>query len=209
MQPIRVLLANPHPIVRSELRSLLERDPLIRVVGEAANGREAIVLAEYQRPAVAILEMNFDRIRGIDVARAILSGSSVTRIVFVSAVGDEGYVDEAFHAGARGYVLGNSADTDLCRAVAVVAAGGAFLSSSIGRSLVDNWSLGRKAQESTLTEREKLIFLLLAEGRTETDIAHLLEMSESQARLECKAVESSLQSLQISKLLISAPQNGL
>ncbi len=132
MQQIRVLIANHHPIVRNGLRALLERDSRIRVVAEAANGREAITLADYRHPEVVVLDVDLHLIRGIDVARAISESEPKTRIVFVSSVAEESYVQEAFRAGARGYVLENLAQTDLLTAISAVVEGGVFVSSPAG-----------------------------------------------------------------------------
>ncbi|HEY1950463.1 MAG TPA: response regulator transcription factor [Bryobacteraceae bacterium] len=203
MEHIRVLLANHHPIVRNGLRSLLERDSKIRVVGEAANGREAIVLTEYQRPDVAILDLELHSVRGIDVARTISSKDPKTRVVFVSGLMDEGYLQEAFNAGARGYVLGDSAQADLVRAVSVVAAGGMFLSPLIGCTLIDDWNRRRDRREPALTEHEKRLFSLLAQGHPEAEIALILEIPEEQARSESEGIRSSLRRLGFSQVLLA------
>jgi len=102
------------------------------VVGEAANGREALVLAEYHRPEVVVLEVDLELVRGIDVARAICAREPMTRILFVSSLSDESYVEEAFRAGARGYVLENLVQTDLLPAISAVAEGTVFVSSLAG-----------------------------------------------------------------------------
>jgi two-component system, NarL family, response regulator DegU len=137
MEAIRVLLANHHPIVRSGLRSLLERDPKIRVVGEAANGREAILLAEYQNPEVAVLDIKLHSAHGLSAARTISSKQPRIKIIFVSPLTDEGYVHETFSAGARGYVFDESVQTGLLRAVFVVSAGGVFLTPRVIHTLND------------------------------------------------------------------------
>jgi CheY-like chemotaxis protein len=127
MHPIRVLLCNHHPIVRSGLRALLEREPEIRVVGEAANSREAVALTEYRHPDVVLLDMQV-------AAREISAKAQDVGVVFISEHLDEEYVTEAFKAGARGYVLADSAQSDLIRAIQVVATGARFLSPSISLS---------------------------------------------------------------------------
>jgi DNA-binding NarL/FixJ family response regulator len=128
---IRIVLANDHPIVRGSLRLLLEREPDFRIVGEAANGREAVVLTEYTRPDVVLLDIQLGHLGGIAAAREISSRSKESRIVFVTMLTDEEYVLEARKAGASGYVLGNSAQTDLVSAVRTVSSGGCFLSPEI------------------------------------------------------------------------------
>jgi DNA-binding NarL/FixJ family response regulator len=134
MHPIRVLLCNHHPIVRSGLRALLEREPEIRVVGEAANGREAVALTEYRHPDVVLLDVQLSHTTGMLAAREISAKAQNVGIVFLSEHADEEYVTEAFKAGARGYVLADSAQNDLIRAIQVVTAGDRFLSPSIALS---------------------------------------------------------------------------
>ena len=133
---IRILLANHQPIVRSGLRLLLEREADFQVVAEAADGKEAMVLAEYKRPAVTLLEIKLPKVKGIAVAKEILSMSHLHRVIFVSDLTDVGYAIEAFKTGAHGYVGADSAPTDLVAAVREVAAGHCFVSPSIRRKLL-------------------------------------------------------------------------
>ncbi len=131
MKPTRILLCNDHPIVRCGLRLLLERESAFRVIGEAANGREAVLLADHTHPDIILLDVNLPHINGIAAAREICSKDSKPGIIFVTEHLDQEYVSEAFKAGARGYVLADSAQSDLIRAIQVVATGGRFLSPSI------------------------------------------------------------------------------
>ena len=135
MQPIRVLLANQHPIVRNNLRSLIERDSGLHVIAEAANGREAVVLADYKHPDVILLDMKLPLLNGILAAREISSKNQKQGIVFVSVDTDDEYIQEAFKAGARGYVRSDSAQSDLVRAIRLVAEGGTFLSPGISATI--------------------------------------------------------------------------
>jgi DNA-binding NarL/FixJ family response regulator len=130
-QSIRIVLANHHPIIRSDLRLMLERQPAFRVIGEAATGREAVVLAEYRRPDVVVLDMSLSQLNAIATARELSSKMPGLAIIFVTALGDQEYVSEAFKAGARGFVLGDVVQTDLITAIRVVAGGGRFLSPGI------------------------------------------------------------------------------
>src|SRR5579875_779502 len=193
MQPIRVLLANPHPIVRNELRSLLERDSRIRVIGEAANGRETLQLAEYLHPELAIIDVTLSSIRAIDAARIISSKQPKTKVVILGALAQEGYVREAFLAGARAYVLEDSAQTDLFRAVFAVASGGIFLSPLASGALFEDWNRRRDPQQPPFARQDKQLFSLLAEGRPEVEIAQLLRMPEDQVHSACEEVRRSMQ----------------
>jgi DNA-binding NarL/FixJ family response regulator len=131
MDAIRVLLCHPHPIFRSGLRVLVERERDIRIVGEAANGREAVTLTDYWRPDIVLLDVKLTQTTGLAAAREIAAKFENIGIVFVSVEGDDEYIAEAFKAGARGYVLANSAHTDLIRAIRVVANHGRFSSAKV------------------------------------------------------------------------------
>jgi len=128
---VRILLANHQPIVRSGLRILLEHEAEFQIVAEAANGREALALAEFRRPAIVLLEIELPEVKGIAVAKLLSSASYAPRIIFVTARTDIVYVIEAFRAGARGFVAGDSASMDLAMAIRAVAAGGLFVSPEI------------------------------------------------------------------------------
>ena len=134
---INIVLASDHPIIRSTLRVILEREPDFRVVAEAANGQEAVVLAEYKRPDIILLDVKLPHVSGIAAARRIISKSRDAGIVFLAEHSDEEYVAQAFKAGARGYVLADSAQSDLIRAIRFVARGDTFLSPSISSQLGD------------------------------------------------------------------------
>ena len=129
--PIRILLANHQPIVRTGLRLLLEREPDFQVVAEAANGQEAIILIDFKRPDIALLEIDLPHMNGIAVAKEMLSKGRTSKPLFVTAHIDAGYVMEALKAGACGYVAADSAPADLARAIRIVARGGFVLSPGI------------------------------------------------------------------------------
>lgn len=126
-QTIRIVLANDHPVVRAGLRLLLARERSFEVIGEAASAREAAVLIEYTRPDVVLLDVQLSDGSGIAAAREMLSKNPKLGIVFLSALEEQEYISEALKAGARGYVLADSAQTDLAAAVRAVAGGKCFL----------------------------------------------------------------------------------
>ncbi len=175
--PIRIVLANHQPIVRSGLRLLLERESDFRVVAEAANGQEAISLVEYSHPDVALLEIRCPHLNGIAVAREISSRAGRSKPVFVTAHTDEGYVNEAFKAGARGYVAGDSATTDLPRAIRIVACGGLFLSRAICELLFD-----KDLQAGNITAYGKDLCCLSAAGYDDDEIALALKTNVEKIR---------------------------
>ena len=124
---IRILLANHQPIIRAGLRLLLERETDFQIVAEAADGKEAMILAEYKRPHVALLEIQLPQVNGIALAKGLHS----QKVIFVTSHTDVGYVIQAFRAGARGYVDADSAPTDLAPAIRAVAADKIFVSPAI------------------------------------------------------------------------------
>jgi DNA-binding NarL/FixJ family response regulator len=129
-----ILIASAHPIIRNSLRLLVERDVNFHVVAEAANGREAVVLADYKRPNIILLDMKMPQLNGIAAAREISAKRQTAGIIFVTAETDELYVSEAFKAGAAGYVSADTVQTDLCKAINAVKGGHSFVSPSIGNS---------------------------------------------------------------------------
>ncbi len=184
----RILLCNDHPIVRTSLRLLLEREPAFRVIGEAANGREATVLAEHTHPDIALLDIKLRHLNGIIAAREICSKDKNVRIVFVTAHMDEEYVSEAFKAGAGGYVLAGSVQTDLIRAIRVVARGDRFLSAAITSHLLEEGA-GRHCPDSAqILEHEKRLFCLLAEGLNDQELASQLNTTVDNVRSDCQGL---------------------
>jgi DNA-binding NarL/FixJ family response regulator len=137
MMPFRILLANPHPIVRSNLRLLLERERDLQVVAEAANGREAVVLADYRHPDIVLLDVNLPHVSGIAATREILAKNPNTAVIFVTPHSDETYVTEAFNAGARAYVIEDAAETDLLPAIKAAGTGGTFISPRISTPAIE------------------------------------------------------------------------
>lgn len=135
MQVIRVVIVNDHPIVRSNLRLLLQRESDVRVVGEAANTREAVLLADYQKPDIVLLDAKVQDMSGVQTAREMLKKNPALNIIFISALTADEYVIEALKLGAHGYVAGDSAQSDLVPAVRAVAKGERFLSPAIAEKM--------------------------------------------------------------------------
>jgi DNA-binding NarL/FixJ family response regulator len=182
MKPIRILLADDHTVVRKGLRLLLESQPGFTVAADAANGREAVALAEQHHPDVVVMDVAMPLLNGIEAARQILVKQPHTAIVFLSMHADESYVLRALKAGARAYLLKDSAEHDLTDAVRAVTEGKAFFSPAISKMLVEDYvrqMQERKIEDSyeLLTTREREILQLLAEGKNNKDVANLLNLS--------------------------------
>jgi DNA-binding NarL/FixJ family response regulator len=182
LSQIRILIADDHTILRSGLRLLLEQQADLKVVAEANNGREAVELASRHRPEVAILDIGMPELNGIEATRQILAAEPSTQVVILSMHADEGYVLRALKAGARAYILKNSAESDLIRAVRSVADGKSFFSPVISKMLLEDYirQIRDKQVEDSydlLTPREREILQMLAEGKTNKEVANVLHLS--------------------------------
>ena len=174
--PRRVLLADDHDVVRQGFRALLEREG-VDVVGEAANGLEAVRLAEALEPDVAVLDLSMPGLNGLDAARMMLRSRPKLGVVLLSMHTDEQHVVAALRAGVRGYVLKFQAADALTQAIRQVAEGFTYLTPSVTQVVVDAYLAGREAPPNPLTPRECGVLQLVAEGRTTKEIAGLLELT--------------------------------
>jgi len=168
--------------MRRGLRLLLEQQSDFQVVGEADDGRQAVELAAAQHPNVAVLDIGMPLLNGIEATRQILAADPSVNVVVLSMHSDESYVLRALKAGAKGYLLKNSAEADLIQAVRAVAEGKSFFSPIIGRMLLEDYMrqvAKREVEDSydLLTPREKEVLQLLAEGKTNKEVANLLNIS--------------------------------
>lgn len=179
---LSILLVDDHAIVRRGLRGLLELQPDFQVAGEAADGREAVRLEDELRPDIVLMDIAMPGLNGIDAAQRILKRRPDTAIVLFSMYADESYLIRALNAGVRGYLLKDSADTDLVPALRAVALGGSYFHPSVAGAM--STDAARSLQErglsdsyELLTEREKEILQLLAEGRSNKECARQLGLS--------------------------------
>jgi DNA-binding NarL/FixJ family response regulator len=177
---MKVLIADDHGIVRSGLRLLLERQPDIEVIGEAADGAEAREIAVRERPDLAILDVRMPKLTGLQVTREIKSQAPEVAVLILSMHDDERYLFEALKAGASGYVLKTQADADLVEAIRAVQRGEPFLTPAAQQALIkDVLERGPETGgEEGLTPREEEIVKLVAEAHTTRQIAEILHLSE-------------------------------
>lgn len=182
MRKIRILLADDHQLMRRGVRLILEREPDLTVVGEASDGREAVALAKSLKPEVVVMDIGMPNLNGIEAALQMTQNNPELAIVMVSMHSDETYILRALKAGARGYLLKDSAEADLIKAVHAVAGGKSFFSPVVSKLLLDDYirKLKRSGTEDAydlLTPREREILQLIAEGKSNKDIANLLDLS--------------------------------
>ena len=179
---IRVLLADDHSVVRQGLRVWLERSGSIEVVGEAADGREAVALTEQLKPDIVIMDIAMPLLNGIDATAQITRRDPNTKVIVLSMHTDESYILRALGAGAKGYLLKESTETDVLPAVQSVQEGKSYFSPSITRVLLEDYMRMLKQnnlQDSydLLTEREKEVLQLLAQGKSNKEVAQILNLS--------------------------------
>ena len=179
---IRILLADDHGVVRKGLRFLLEREENMEVIAEAADGREAVKLAEELSPDIVVMDVGMPQLNGIEATAQIVKKCPSTGVVMLSMHSDEVYVVRALTAGAKGYLLKDSAEADLVRAVESVAQGKSFFSPAITKALLDDYmrylqQRGLEDSYDLLTDREKEVLQLLAEGKSNKEVATVLGLS--------------------------------
>ena len=182
MRKIRVLIADDHGVVRRGLRLQLEQHDDFDVVGEASDGREAITLLDKLAPDIIIMDIAMPNLNGIQATAQIVKKNPHVGIIVLSMHSDETYLARTLAAGAKGYLLKDNAEVDLERAVWVVAQGKPYFSPAIANTLLEDYmrqmqQRGLQDSYDLLTEREKEILQLLAEGKTNKDVAQLLNLS--------------------------------
>jgi two-component system, NarL family, response regulator NreC len=214
MDPVRILVADDHAIIRRGLRALLAHDPEFEIVAEACDGAEAVELAGRVRPDVAILDISMPNLNGLEAARRISSTLPGTQVVLLTVHADESYLLGALKAGARGYVLKNSAEIEIVEAVRAVSNGKAYFSPKVSRILADEYLRDLQAQNvadpyDLLTGRERQILQLLAEGQSNKDIANLLNLSPTTVICHRQHIFQKLDFHNVADLILYAIRKGI
>jgi len=211
---IRVILADDHSVMRRGLRLILEQQENFEVIGEAGDGREAVRLAESVHPDVAVLDITMPNLNGIDAARQIIGKQPNIAIVMLSMHADEGYVLRALKAGARGYLLKESPESDFIAAIRSVSEGKAFFSPAVSRLLVEDYV--RRLQDKDiedsyelLTPREREILQLVAEGKSNKDVANMLNLSLYTVETHRSNILDKLNLHSVPELILYAVRKGV
>jgi two-component system, NarL family, response regulator NreC len=211
---IRILLADDHTVVRRGLRLLLEGQPEFSVVAEASDGKQAVEAAETSRPDVVVLDVAMPNLNGIEAAQRILASNPAIAIVVLSMHSDEGYVLRALKAGAKGYLLKDAAEGDLIEAIKTVTRGKTFFSSEITKMLAEDYvreirARGSEDSYELLTPREREILQLLAEGKSNKDIAGMLNLSLYTVETHRRNLQDKLNVHSFAELILYAVRKGV
>lgn len=213
MGTLRILLADDHTVVRQGLRKVLEERADWQVVAEAGDGREAVRLAEQHKPDVAVIDVAMPLLNGIETTRQIVRRVPDVRILVLSMHSDEAYVTQILKAGATGYLLKDSADVDLLQAVSAVSQGQSFFSPAVARLMLDDyvWQRGEGASDryESLSEREREIFQLIAEGKTNKGMATLLFISPSTVETHRAHIMEKLDLHSAAEIVLYAVRRGV
>ena len=182
MEKLRVLLVDDHTVVRHGLRRILASDEQIEVVGEAGDGRAAVEVAQRVQPHVVVMDVALPELNGIEATRQLAKRAPNVHVLMLTMHADDVYVRQALKAGARGYLLKDSEDLDLIKAVKAVGAGGSFFSPAVSRVVLSGYLGDRPVGDADdplgrLTDREREVLQLIAEGKTNKEIAVALSLS--------------------------------
>jgi DNA-binding NarL/FixJ family response regulator len=214
MARLRLLLGDDHALVRTGLRKILEERSEWEVVAEAEDGRTAVKKVFETAPDVAVLDIGMPQLNGIDATRQIVNKAPGVRVLILSMHADESYVVRALHAGARGYLLKDSAAKDLLGAVAAVAEGQTYFSPAVSQMMLDDYvrrvSKGAGADRyETLSDREREVFQLIAEGRSNKEVADLLSISATTVETHRAKILQKLDLHSAAELVLYAVRRGV
>jgi DNA-binding NarL/FixJ family response regulator len=211
---IRVLLAEDHTLVRQGFRRILEDDPRITVVGEARTGIEAIEQCKELKPDVVVMDLSMPELGGLEATAEVLKANPQIKVVILSMYSNEAYVRKAFELGAKGYILKNAIEVDLTRAVMALAEGQAYFSPGVSHIVLESMKAGTFQGTSQdpyekLTLREKEVLQLIAQGKSNKEIATLLNISVNTVAVHRARLMETLDLHRTAELVLFAVKKGL
>ena len=211
---IRVLLAEDHILVRQGFRRILEDDPGISVVGEARTGLEAIDQCKELKPDVVVMDLSMPELGGLEATAEILKADPQIKILILSMYSNEAYVRKAFELGAKGYILKNAIEVDLTRAVMALAEGQAYFSPGVSHIVLESMKAGTFQGTSQdpyekLTLREKEVLQLIAQGKSNKEIATLLNISVNTVAVHRARLMETLNLHRTAELVLFAVKKGI
>jgi len=214
MKKLRILLADDHIVMRTGLRALLERQPNLEVVGESENGRETVELVASLGPDVVVMDVAMPVLNGIEATKTIVTQRPATAVVILSMHADESYVMRALKAGARGYLLKDSAAADLISAIQAVSQNKSFFSPKVSHILAEDYvrvlkQKGAVDSYDLLTGREREILQLLAEGKANKEVATALNISPYTVETHRRHILEKLNLHNPAELILYAVRKGI
>ena len=209
MKRIRILLADDHAVVRQGFKMILGAEADMEIVGEAGTGREAIELAESLKPDVVVMDVAMPELNGIEATRRVAASVPHARIIALSMHKDSVYVREVLRAGARGYLLKDSGASDLVAAVRAIAKGEGYLSPAVSDAVLDDYRKHVSNPIDLLSSREREVLQMLAEGKTNKEIAGILNLSVYTVDAHRGRIMEKLNLHSINELVRFALRNGL
>jgi DNA-binding NarL/FixJ family response regulator len=200
--------------MRNGLRLLLERQPNLQVVGEASDGREAVEMAAQAKPDVAVIDVAMPHLNGVEAARQIAARSPQTAIAILSMHSDESYVIRSLKAGARAYLLKDSAEADLIAAIHAITQGKSFFSPAVRKILKEDYvhqlaEMGAEDSYELLTNREREVLQLVAEGKSNKEVANLLNLSLYTVETHRTHILQKLNLHSVPELILYAVRKGI
>lgn len=214
MGKLRILLADDHTLVRQGLRRILEEEPNWEIVAEVHDGREAVLRTQELKPDIVIMDVAMPQLSGAEATRQIGRKAPDVRVLALSMHTDENYISRTLQAGACGYVLKDSADTDLVRAVTAVSDGKSFFSPAVAKIMLDDYVRSAEQRGATdrfdlLSGREREIFQLIAEGNSNKKIAKILSLSTSTVETHRSRIMEKLDLHSTAEIIHYALRKGL
>jgi DNA-binding NarL/FixJ family response regulator len=212
---LTILLADDHTIVRQGLAKVLEGEPGFLVIGEARDGREAVALVEQHKPDIVIMDITMPLLNGIEATRQIKKANPRTRVIILSMHSHSRFIGELLSLGASGYLIKDSSGTDIINAINAAAKGDIYLSPSISRQVIEDYVSLKRTKSSReelygqLSNREREVFQMIAEGHSTKDIADVLCVSASTVKTHRSNIMEKLQMDNISQLVHFAIELGL
>ena len=212
--PIRLLIADDHALIRQGIRSILSDEPDLLIVAEASDGIEAVSLAEMHHPDIAVIDISMKALNGIDATSQIVRRCPLTLVIVISMFGDERYVNRVVRAGAKAYVLKDSSNDDLLQAIRALRAGQTFFSPAVARLVLEGYARsldGSVAEDrfELLTEREREVYQMLAEGKTNKVIAKYLDLSIHTVETHRIRIMTKLDVHNMAELVLNAVRRGI
>jgi DNA-binding NarL/FixJ family response regulator len=211
---ITIFLADDHTIVRQGLASLLEGEPHFKVIGEAENGRQAVSMVEELKPEIVIMDISMPLLNGIEATRLIKKSRPQTKVIILSMHTHHRYVDELISLGVSGYLLKDSTGSDIIQAISAAVKGDTYLSPSISRRVIEDYLYLKKSSSQEdlygqLSNREREVFQMIAEGHSTKEISDILCISPSTVKTHRANIMGKLQFVNISQLIQFAIHLGI